>query len=376
MKKKFLFLILMLCLFVMPVMAEETVTNCIGSNDMNCGEVKYDDDLYFNADDSVSYNKNANGTVLLAGNVVAYDGSNKGLAMLAGNSVKSKGYSEYALVAGNDLSIQASVIEKDAFIAGNIINVDATIYRDAVIAGANVKVYGHVGRNLSIYASEVILDNVTIDGNVNIMAGTITIKDNVKITGKLTYGATNKDISSDAVIGSIEETEVHTYEFTFLDTLKGRAISYASLLLELSSQVIKQNDDSNIYDILVAALTKIDEGYDPMVISDIVSLKYLEYLGVMPSLDKCSICGSNKSIATLSSDAGGLVCNSCRTNEPIVSEKAIKLVRMLYYVDIAKISNLDISDSVKLEVHNFIDRYYDRYTGIYFKTKKLLKVSE
>ena len=147
-----------------------------------------------------------------------------------------------------------------------------------------------------------------------------------------------------------------------------KMISYASLLLELSSQVIKQNDDSNIYDILNAALKKIDEGYDPMIVSDIVSLKYLEYLGVMPSLDACSICGSNKSIATLSSDAGGYVCNNCRTNEPIVSEKAIKLVRMFYYVDIAKISKLDIS--------NFIDRYYDRYTGIYFKTKKLLKVSE
>ena len=155
-----------------------------------------------------------------------------------------------------------------------------------------------------------------------------------------------------------------------------KMISYASLLLELSSQVIKQNDDSNIYDILNSALKKIDEGYDPMIISDIVSLKYLEYLGVMPSLDACSICGSNKSISTLSSDAGGYVCNNCRTNEPIVSEKAIKLVRMFYYVDIAKISKLDISDNVKLEIHNFIDRYYDRYTGIYFKTKKLLKVSE
>ena len=67
------------------------------------------------------------------------------------------------------------------------------------------------------------------------------------------------------------------------------------------------------------------------------------------------------------------LCNNCRTNEPIVSEKAIKLVRMLYYVDISKISKLDISDTVKLEIHDFIDRYYDRYTGIYFKTKKLMR---
>ena len=151
------------------------------------------------------------------------------------------------------------------------------------------------------------------------------------------------------------------------------SINYASMLLELGMQVVRQNNDPTIFEILINGLNKIDEGYDPMIISDIVSLKYLEYLGVMPNLDSCSICGSTKGISTLSSDIGGYVCNNCRTNEPIVSEKAIKLVRMLYYVDISKISKLDISDTVKLEIHDFIDRYYDRYTGIYFKTKKLMR---
>ena len=84
---------------------------------------------------------------------------------------------------------------------------------------------------------------------------------------------------------------------------------------------------------------KINEGYDPMVITNILELKYLSYLGVMPVIDKCSICGTNKSIATLSSDKGGYVCNNCLTNEKIVNEKTIKLIRMLYYVDISKISN-------------------------------------
>ena len=155
-----------------------------------------------------------------------------------------------------------------------------------------------------------------------------------------------------------------------------KSISYASLLIELSSQVAKQNNSDNIYDILISSLKKIDEGYDAMIISDIASLKYLEYLGVMPMIDCCSICGSTKGIQTLSSDAGGYVCTKCRTNEPIVSEKTIRMTRMLYYVDISKITKLNISDDVKSEIHSFIDRYYERYTGIYFKTKKILKVSE
>ena len=76
-------------------------------------------------------------------------------------------------------------------------------------------------------------------------------------------------------------------------------ISYASFLLELTEQVYKQNGDDKIYDLLIAALVKIEEGYDPMIITNILELKYLYFLGVMPVIDACSICGSKASIATL-----------------------------------------------------------------------------
>ena len=46
---------------------------------------------------------------------------------------------------------------------------------------------------------------------------------------------------------------------------------------------------------------------------------------------------------------------------------------MLYYVDISKISKLDISNETKKEIDTFINEYYDKYTGLYLKTKKFLK---
>ena len=45
---------------------------------------------------------------------------------------------------------------------------------------------------------------------------------------------------------------------------------------------------------------------------------------------------------------------------------------MFYYVDIAKITKLEISNEVKKEIDTFIDDYYDRYTGLYLKSKQLL----
>ena len=166
-------------------------------------------------------------------------------------------------------------------------------------------------------------------------------------------------------------------EATVIDNLKNikkdiTKISYASFLLDITKQVYKQSENERIYDILIGSLKKINEGFNPLVITNILELKYLYYLGVMPNIDGCSICGS-KSVVTLSSDKGGYLCSKCRTFEPIVSDKAIKLVRMYYYVDIDKISKLDLSDDVVNEVNNFIDEYYDRYTGLYLKSKSFLK---
>lgn len=150
-------------------------------------------------------------------------------------------------------------------------------------------------------------------------------------------------------------------------------ISYVSYLIELATQVDKHsNSFDEIYDLLINSILKIEDNFDPLVITNILELKYLEYLGVMPVLDCCCVCSSTKSIATLSSSLGGYVCNNCLNNEKIVSSKTIKLIRMFYYVDISKIEKLDISESVKIEINNFLDDYYDRYTGLYLKTKSFI----
>lgn len=228
------------------------------------------------------------------------------------------------------------------------------------------KNYGETSKILTIVTKEHGLISVISKGCRN-------IKSNLRsVSSILTYGIFSLYYKENKLSNLISVDVINNYRNLKSDL---NSITFASYLLELTEQVLKQVYDSNIFDILISSLNKIDEGFDPLVISDIVSLKYLEYLGVMPIIDCCSVCGSTTSIATLSSDLGGYVCNKCRNNEPIVSEKAIKLIRMFYYLDINKINKLDISDTVKKEIHNFLDRYYDRYTGLYFKTKKAMKVS-
>lgn len=152
---------------------------------------------------------------------------------------------------------------------------------------------------------------------------------------------------------------------------------YAFSILELTEQILTQKtlqkeEVEEIYEIMTSSITKIDELYNPMVIFDIVLLKYLDYLGVMPCLDCCVGCGS-KEVLTLSSQTGGFVCSSCHEGEKVINNKGLKLIRMLSCVDISKIKNLDVGDEM-IDVHQFIEEYYEMHTGVYVKIKNRLKI--
>ena len=49
------------------------------------------------------------------------------------------------------------------------------------------------------------------------------------------------------------------------------------------------------------------------------------------------------------------------------------MIRMYYYVEIKNITKLDVSDEVSAEINHFLDMYYERYTGLYLKSKDFIK---
>lgn len=235
-----------------------------------------------------------------------------------------------------------------------------------------VKVKGIIVSEASYSETSKLIKIITKEyGLITVMAkGAKSIKSKLRaVTTKLTYAEFQIYYKMDKISTLVCADEIDPFINIKSDLLK---ISYASFLLELSYQVIKQSSDSNIFDILVQTLTKIEEGYDPAVMTNILELKYLCYLGVKPELNSCSVCGNSK-VITVSTNKGGFICKNCHTNEKIISPKTIKILRMLMQVDISKISKIDISDSIKKEIDDFINEYYDKYTGLYLKTKKFLK---
>jgi len=148
-------------------------------------------------------------------------------------------------------------------------------------------------------------------------------------------------------------------------------MGYLNYLTELSRNVYKQAPEQEIYNIFISAIKKIEENFNPKVITNIVELKYLDYLGISLNLSSCVECDST-SIVSLSHNKGGYICAKHRTNEPIYEESVLKMIKAYYYVDIDKISELKIKPKVIDQIDSFLSIYYKEYTGLYLKSKNFL----
>lgn len=234
------------------------------------------------------------------------------------------------------------------------------------------KVTGIVLSDTNYSESSKILNVLTKEhGKIGIISkGCRNLKSSLRsVSSKLTYGYFNIYYKQEGLSVLISVDIINDFSNIKQDLFK---IGYATFLSDLTNQVLKETSSNEIFDLFINGLIKINDDFDPMIITNIIELKYLNYLGVMPILDCCSVCGSNKKIVTVSSFSGGYLCVNCYKNEYIVDEKTVKLLRMFSYVDISKIKELNILPKNKNEINRFLENYYDRYTGIYLKSKDFL----
>jgi len=150
-------------------------------------------------------------------------------------------------------------------------------------------------------------------------------------------------------------------------------ISYMTYLCDLVKQVYKESNNPQVFNLLISILKKMEEGLNPQILTNILEIKLLPSLGVGIELDACIKCGATTNIITINGDAGGYICKKCHRGEQLVSLKTIKMLRLYYYVDIDSIKELNIKEDTIQEINLFLNRYYDRYTGLYLKSKTFLE---
>lgn len=235
------------------------------------------------------------------------------------------------------------------------------------------KVEGIIVNSVNYGESSKIINILTKDGILGVMCkGVKSVKSPLRsFTMNLTYGMFNiyyKDENKLSILKSVDIIN------DFINIKKDiTLVSYMSFLVDLTTQVMKQNIDKDIFNILIQGLEKINNGLNPKVITNIIELKLLDYLGVGINFECCSKCDSKENILTMDPDDGGYICQNCYTNQIIYDNKTLKMIRMYYLVNIESISELKISKNIINNINNFINSYYDRYTGLYLKSKKFLE---
>ena len=193
------------------------------------------------------------------------------------------------------------------------------------------------------------------------------------ITDKLTYAKFNIYYKEGKLSTLVDASIINPFKNIKKDII---SISYATYICDLVSQVIKQTDDIDIYNDLINSLIKIDDGLDPMIITNIIEVKLLKYLGVGLNFTSCAICGNKKDIVTLSEKKGGLLCKNCYTDEKLIPLDVVKILNIYFLVDIKSINKLSIDKKIASEINRFLTSYYDDNTGLYLKSKDFLKTIE
>ena len=221
--------------------------------------------------------------------------------------------------------------------------------------------YGETSKILNILTSDYGLIGAISKGSKN-------IKNKLRgVSNKMNYCEYTLNYKENGLSTLIEGSTINSYKNIY--TNMNMAI-YSSFIMDLIYQVLKENNNKELFSILESALRKINDGLSPELINIIVEIKLLKYLGVMLNLDNCTICGSKDNLLTIDVNLGGLICKDCYQEGYILDSKTLNLLVMLNKVNIANISKLEITDEkVYKDLENFMHEYYSTYTGIYLKRK-------
>ncbi len=187
------------------------------------------------ADDQTINLRMGNNRLLLANDLNASE-TIPGLLFSAGNTLGIASVSEYGFLAGNLVEVSGT-IEKDLFVAGNMITLTKTaeIGGDVFGAGNEFIINNDLQGDLAVTAATVRFKGNKIAGNVNIDAEKIVFENDVQIAGALTYNDTASVVGLEkATYHSREVYHIVETEITALDLLLEKLLSVAGLFIAMA----------------------------------------------------------------------------------------------------------------------------------------------
>lgn len=140
--------------------------------------------------------------LFLVGGDLSLREAGAGLAVVAGGAVAvAESRFRELVVAGGDVRLESAAVADDLVAAGGKITLSrATVIGDSLVAGGGqITFEGRAGGNARFAAGEVTLAG-TVDGNVDVRAGTLRVGPTAVIDGNLTHSTNRIEISPQARI--------------------------------------------------------------------------------------------------------------------------------------------------------------------------------
>lgn len=157
--------------------------------------------------------------------------------------------------------------------------------------------------------------------------------------------------------------------------------SHASYVLEL---VIKALEDDILHDsfyrLLIKSLKLMETGSQPAGVVAFCAIKMLPYYGGEMNVTECAICSSKnyKDFNHYSFKYHSVICSDCLNDETgrrsiPVNSRALYLASYMKHVAVGNVDSIKITEDNARDLLRFVELIYDEYTGVFFKSRKLLQ---
>ncbi|MCR5832598.1 MAG: hypothetical protein K6G36_01460 [Candidatus Saccharibacteria bacterium] len=192
-------------------------------------------DLRFNGDYEFKAEGEYNSSAFFAGNEVEDGAVVHGIDFAFGDKVENKGSYEYGFHAGNKL-VTSGNYEKDLFAFGNEIVVakEAKIARDFYAAGSKIEINSNIPGSVFATASKIVLNNVTVGGDLRVAAAEVEIIGDVKIGGTFVYNEDLNVVGKDTMVAG----EIETYRPILLSFRWNNNLKIIFAVLCLASSIV------------------------------------------------------------------------------------------------------------------------------------------
>lgn len=153
--------------------------------------------------------------------------------------------------------------------------------------------------------------------------------------------------------------------------------AYASYILNLVDTAFDEGVPmGGWFGQVATGISKIDQGLDPQIISNIFEVQLLGRFGVQPTWDHCVICGQSQPPLDFSERYGGVLCQRHWQLDPDrmhLDRRTIHYLQLFATLNLRDLHSISVGTVTKKRLAWVLDTLYDDEVGLNLKTKRFIK---